>query len=222
MLSAAARGILPKINFPHEALLLAGLAQILVNFAVKATLVVGILVLFRVPVPLTAVLVVIPLAGLLLMGIAVGVLLVPVGALFQDVVHALGVVASSLVFLTPAAYTPPRVGLLGLITAWNPLTPLIMTARDLIVLGTALICRRLSCWLRPASLLSSCPGSRSDWPCRSSSSEWVADERRGNGGGRGRLEKVLPQAQAFAGVWHGGFREGNVRSPSQGEQIAAG
>ena len=82
---AGARGILPKINFPHEALLLAGLAQILFNFAVKATLVVGVLLLFRLPVPLTAVLVVIPLAGLLLMGIAVGVLLVPVGALFQDV-----------------------------------------------------------------------------------------------------------------------------------------
>jgi lipopolysaccharide transport system permease protein len=134
---AAARGILAKINFPHEALLLAGVAQILVNFAVKATLVLGVLVMFRVPVPLSAVLVVIPLAGLLLAGIALGVLLVPIGALFQDVGHALGVMASGLVFLTPAAYMPPRVGLLGLITAWNPLTPLIMTARDLIVLGSS-------------------------------------------------------------------------------------
>ena len=134
---AAARGMLPKINFPHEALVLAGLAQILVNFAVKATLVVAVLVTFRVPVHLTAVLAVIPLTGLLVMGIAVGVLLVPIGALFQDVVHALGVVASGLVFLTPAAYTPPRVGLLGVITAWNPLTPLIMTARDLLVHGSS-------------------------------------------------------------------------------------
>jgi lipopolysaccharide transport system permease protein len=130
-------GILPKINFPREALLLAGLAQMLFNFAVKATLVVGILLLFRVPVPLTAVLVVVPLLGLLLLGLAVGTLLVPFGALYQDVGHALGIVASSLVFLTPAAYTPPREGLLGLITAWNPLTPLIMTARDLIVLGSS-------------------------------------------------------------------------------------
>ena len=133
----AARGMLPKINFPHEALVLAGVAQILVNFAVKATLVVAVLVTFRVPVQPTAVLAVIPLTGLLVMGIAVGVLLVPIGALFQDVVHALGVVASGLVFLTPAAYTPPRVGLLGVITSWNPLTPLIMTARDLLVHGSS-------------------------------------------------------------------------------------
>jgi lipopolysaccharide transport system permease protein len=133
----AARGILPKINFPREAILLAGLAQVLFNFAVKATLVVGILLLFRVPVPLTAVLVVIPLIGLLFTGLAVGVFLVPFGTLFQDVSHALGVVSSSLVFLTPAAYSPPKEGLLGIITAWNPLTPLILTARDLIVLGTS-------------------------------------------------------------------------------------
>ncbi len=133
----AARGMLPKINFPHEALVLAGIAQILVNFAVKATLVVAVLVTFRVPVQPTAVLAVIPLMGLLILGIAVGVFLVPIGALFQDVVHALGVVASALVFLTPAAYTPPRVGLLGFITSWNPLTPLIMTARDLLVHGSS-------------------------------------------------------------------------------------
>jgi lipopolysaccharide transport system permease protein len=133
----AARGMLPKINFPHEALVLAGVAQILVNFAVKATLVVAVLVMFRVPVQPTAVLAVIPLTGLLVMGIAVGALLVPVGALFQDVVHALGVVASGLVFLTPAAYTAPRVGLLGVITSWNPMTPLITTARDLLVHGSS-------------------------------------------------------------------------------------
>jgi lipopolysaccharide transport system permease protein len=133
----AARGMLPKINFPHEALVLAGVAQILVNFAVKATLVVAVLVTFRVPVEPRAVLAVIPLMGLLVMGIAVGVLLVPIGALFQDVVHALGVVASGLVFLTPAAYTTPRVGLLGVVTSWNPLTPLIAAARDLLVHGSS-------------------------------------------------------------------------------------
>jgi lipopolysaccharide transport system permease protein len=134
---AGARGTLPKINFPREALLLAGLAQILFNFAVKLTLIIGVLVVFRIPVQPKAVLVVIPLLGLLLVGLAIGLLLVPVGALFQDVVHALGVIASGLVFVTPAAYLPPRDGVLALITAWNPLTPLIMTARDLILHGSS-------------------------------------------------------------------------------------
>ena len=134
---AAARGTLTKINFPHEALLLAGIGQILFNFMVKSTLIIAVLVMFRVPVSLTAVLVVIPLMGLLLAGLAIGMLLVPVGALFQDVVHGLGLMASGLVFVTPAAYMPPRTGLLALITAWNPLTPLIMTARDLILHGSS-------------------------------------------------------------------------------------
>ena len=134
---AAARGTLPKINFPHEALLLAGLAQILLNFAVKTTLIIGVLVIFRVPVPLTAVLVVIPLIGLLVTGLALGIFLVPSGTLFQDVGHALGVVASGLVFVTPAAYLAPRVGLLAVLTAWNPLTPLVVTARDVILHGSS-------------------------------------------------------------------------------------
>src|SRR5438270_12525605 len=89
----AARATLPKINFPHEALLLAGLAQILLNFLVKTTLIIGVLVVFRVPVSIGSLLVVIPLAGLLVAGLALGILLVPVGSLFQDVGHALGVVA---------------------------------------------------------------------------------------------------------------------------------
>jgi lipopolysaccharide transport system permease protein len=133
----AARGMLPKISFPHEALVLAGVGQVLVNFAVKATLVLAVLLIFHVPVERTAALAVVPLTGLLVLGIAIGVFLVPIGALFQDVVHALSVVASSLVFLTPAAYTPPRAGLLGAITSWNPLTPLIMAARDVLVHGSS-------------------------------------------------------------------------------------
>jgi lipopolysaccharide transport system permease protein len=134
---AAARGTLPKINFPHEALLLAGLGQVLLNFAVKTTLIVAVLAIFRIPVSWTAVLALIPLAGLLLTGLALGILLVPSGTLFQDVGHALAVVASGLVFVTPAAYMPPRAGLLAVITAWNPLTPLVMSARDLIVHGSS-------------------------------------------------------------------------------------
>jgi lipopolysaccharide transport system permease protein len=134
---AGARWTLPRINFPHEALLLAGLAQILFNFAVKATLIVGVLVVFRVPVTPASVLTLVPLMGLLVAGLALGLFLVPIGTLFQDVVHALGVVASGLVFLTPAAYAPPRLGLLGLLTAWNPLTPLIMSARDFLVHGSS-------------------------------------------------------------------------------------
>jgi len=129
--------MLPKINFPREALVLAAVGQILFNFAVKVTLVAAVLVAFRVPVQPTALLAAVPLVGLLVMGLALGVLLIPIGMLFQDVVQGLGIVGAGLVFLTPAAYPPPREGLLGFLTACNPLTPLIMAARDLIVLGSS-------------------------------------------------------------------------------------
>jgi lipopolysaccharide transport system permease protein len=131
------RGMLAKINFPREALLLAAVGQVLFSFAVKLALVAAVLLAFRVPVQPTAALAAIPLAGLLMMGVALGVLLIPIGALFQDVLHGLAMVGTGLVFLTPAAYPPPGHGLLGVLTAWNPLTPLIMAARDLVVLGSS-------------------------------------------------------------------------------------
>ena len=132
-----ARAMLSKINFPREALVLAAVGQILFNFAVKVTLVAAVLVAFRVPVQPTALLAAVPLMGLLMVGVALGVLLIPIGMLFQDVAQSLGVVGTGLMFLTPAAYPPPRAGLLGFLTARNPLTPLIMAARDLIVLGSS-------------------------------------------------------------------------------------
>jgi lipopolysaccharide transport system permease protein len=131
------RGMLVKINFPREALLLAAVGQVLFSFSVKLALVAAVLLGFQVPVHPTAALAVIPLAGLLMMGVALGVLLIPIGALFQDVVQGLVLVGSGLVFLTPAAYPPPGQGLLGVLTACNPLTPLIMAARDLVVLGSS-------------------------------------------------------------------------------------
>src|SRR5438445_1286052 len=103
-----APGMLSKINFPHEALVLAAVEQLLFNFAVKATLVAVVLVAFRVPVQPTAPLAAIPLAGLLVMGVALGVLLVPIGVLFQDVIQSLSFAGTGLVFLIPAAYLPHR------------------------------------------------------------------------------------------------------------------
>ena len=132
-----ARGMLSKINFPHEALLLAAVGQILFNFAVKLTLVVVVLVAFRVPVRPTAALAAVPLAGLLVVGVALGILLIPIGGLFRDVVQSLAIAGNGLMFLTPAAYPPPQAGLLGFLTGHNPLTPLIMAARDVIVLGSS-------------------------------------------------------------------------------------
>jgi len=131
----ASRAILIKINFPREALLLAALGHVLLSLAIKLVLIVAIFAIFKVSIQQTALLVPIPLAGLMLAGMMMGIMLVPLEALFKDITHGLVVVTTGLMFITPVAYPPPKEGLLSTIVAYNPLTPLIMSVRESILIG---------------------------------------------------------------------------------------
>ena len=132
----ASRSMLVKIHFPREALLLAGIGQVLFSFGIKMVLLVATLVIFQIPFQPTTLIAVIPLAGLLLMGIMLGLFLVPFGMLYYDISYALLVAGNGLMFLTPVVYPPPTEGALATIIAYNPLTPLLMAARDFVVVGS--------------------------------------------------------------------------------------
>jgi lipopolysaccharide transport system permease protein len=132
----ASKAMLVKINFPREALVLAAMGQVLFSFGIKLVLLIIMLVVFEVPLQPTALFAFIPSAGLLLMGTLLGVLLVPFGVLFHDITYALTVAGSGLMLLTPVVYPPPTEGLLTTITAYNPLTPLLMAAREFLVVGS--------------------------------------------------------------------------------------
>lgn len=127
--------ILTKINLPREALILSAMGDALFSFAIKCILLVGILIYYGVSVYWTVVFLPIPLIGLLLMGTMVGVLLIPLGLLYKDVQSALMIATSGLIFLTPVAYLPSTQGTLGQIMRINPITPLLMGAKDLVIRG---------------------------------------------------------------------------------------
>jgi lipopolysaccharide transport system permease protein len=129
------KAILLKINLPREAFILSGMGQVLFSFGIKLILLVGIFIYYKVQVHWTVVLLPIPLCGLLLLGTMLGVLLIPVGLLYKDIQSALLVITSGLIFLTPVAYPPSTVGTLGKIMSINPITPLLMTAKDLVTRG---------------------------------------------------------------------------------------
>jgi lipopolysaccharide transport system permease protein len=129
------KAILLKINLPREAFILSGMGQVLFSFGIKLILLVGIFIYYNVPVPWTAILLPIPLGGLLFLGTMLGVLLIPVGLLYKDIQSALLVATSGLIFLTPVAYPPSAEGTLGAIMRINPITPLLMAAKDLVTQG---------------------------------------------------------------------------------------
>ncbi|MDQ1351672.1 MAG: transporter permease [Acidobacteriota bacterium] len=127
--------ILTKINLPREALILSAMGDALFSFTIKCILLVGIMIYYGVSVYWTVIFLPIPLIGLLLMGTMVGVLLIPLGLLYKDVQSALMIATSGLIFLTPVAYLPSTQGTLGHIMRINPITPLLMGAKDLVIRG---------------------------------------------------------------------------------------
>jgi len=131
----ASRPLLIKVRFPREALLLTAWAQTLLGFIIRIALLAVCLVLLRTHVAPTAPLAIIPAVGLMLFGIMVGVLMVPLGALYQDITLGLVLLTSALMLVTPVAFAPPSSGVLGTIMHYNPLSPLVLCARDLVVTG---------------------------------------------------------------------------------------
>jgi lipopolysaccharide transport system permease protein len=129
------RDIIVKVRFPHEALAVTAFGHIIFSFGIKLVLLIASVAVLRVPVKASAVLAVVPLCGLLLLGMAVGLLLVPVGLLFRDAAYALAIAGNVLMFLVPVLYAPPSRGALAAIITANPLTPLLMSARSLIFTG---------------------------------------------------------------------------------------
>ena len=129
------KAILTKIDLPREAFILSGIGQVLFSFAIKVILLIGVFIYFKIHVCWTAVLLPIPLLGLLFLGTMLGILLIPMGLLYKDIQSALLIATQGLVFLTPVAYPPSVGGTLGKIINLNPVTPLLMGAKDLVIHG---------------------------------------------------------------------------------------
>ncbi|MGD1913453.1 MAG: ABC transporter permease [Rivularia sp. (in: cyanobacteria)] len=129
------RPLLAQVKFPHEAIILTQLGQILFNLIIKLAFVIALFIIFRVSVSWTIILSPIAMINLIILGTAIGLLLVPVTNLIQDISRAMEVITLAWFFLTPVAYPTPDNPILNFIVKLNPVTPLLVTARELITTG---------------------------------------------------------------------------------------
>jgi lipopolysaccharide transport system permease protein len=129
------RPLLAQVKFPHEAIILTQLGQILFNLGIKLIFVVALFVFFKVSVSWTIIFAPIAIINLILLGAGIGLLLVPVNNLIQDVSRAMEIVTTVWFFLTPVAYPVPTSGIYSLIVKLNPVTSLLVTAREMITTG---------------------------------------------------------------------------------------
>jgi lipopolysaccharide transport system permease protein len=130
-----AQSMLAKINFPREAIVLAKLGEVLFNFGIKLILILGLFLWFQIPITWSALLALVALAHLVILGTAIGLLLAPIGALYGDVSKLLALVIAPWLLLTPVIYPVPKGGWFGAIVNFNPVTPLLVTTRELATTG---------------------------------------------------------------------------------------
>ncbi|AFY35630.1 ABC transporter permease [Calothrix sp. PCC 7507] len=129
------RPLLAQVKFPHEAIILTQLGQVLFNLLVKLILLVALFVIFKVSVSWTIIFAPLAFIILILLGISIGLWLVPVINLVQDVSRSMEVITLAWFFLTPIAYPIPSSGTLSILVKLNPVTSLLVTAQELITTG---------------------------------------------------------------------------------------
>ncbi|MBH8571516.1 ABC transporter permease [Nostocaceae cyanobacterium CENA369] len=131
----AAKPMLARINFPREAIIIAKLGEVFFNFAIKLILIVGLFIWFKIPVTWSVILAPVALIHLILLGTFIGLLLAPMSGLYQDITMGITLITGLWLFITPVVYPVPNGGVFGTIVKLNPVTPLLVTTRELATTG---------------------------------------------------------------------------------------
>ncbi len=126
----AAKGIMGKINFPKEALLISGIYKILYNTFIKSILLVLVLLSFGILPSFSVLFFPVGLCAIITVGFLTGMLLTPIGMLYKDIGHAIPLLMQFLMFLSPVVYSVGGRGVVSEIIRLNPLTPLIVNTRN--------------------------------------------------------------------------------------------
>ncbi|WP_028873266.1 ABC transporter permease [Psychroserpens burtonensis] len=129
----AAKGILTKINFPKEALLLSGVYKLLFDSSIKIVLLVLFVFFYGVGFQWSLLLFPIAMLGAIVFGTTLGLFLTPMGLLYKDIGKIITFGMQFLMYVTPVVYAIPKTGIMRTIMIWNPITPIVVTARDLVV-----------------------------------------------------------------------------------------
>jgi lipopolysaccharide transport system permease protein len=132
----ACKSMLVKINFPREAIVVSGIYQTLFNGGIKVGLLLIALLLLGINPGWSLLLFPFGILSLILAGTFLGVLVTPIGLLYSDVGKAMPLLMQFLMYLTPVVFALPKDGVAANLFMLNPLTPVVLTARDWLTGGT--------------------------------------------------------------------------------------
>tara|TARA_R110002012_G_scaffold220618_1_gene392250 strand:+ start:1425 stop:2282 length:858 start_codon:yes stop_codon:yes gene_type:complete len=126
----AARGIISKINFPKEALILSAIYKLCFNSLVKLIILFVFIIAFGVGLHWSLLWFPLALMVAVLVGTTIGLLTTPIGLLYSDISRLITMGLSLVMYATPVVYVIPDKGLMKALMEWNPFTPLVSTIRS--------------------------------------------------------------------------------------------
>ena len=130
-----AKAMLMKLNVPPEAFVVSTIAETVLNFLIQVIPLTFMFVWFKVGVSWTIILAPVAFIHMLMLATGMGLILAPFACLYGDVDKGIGFVNRFWIFITPVIYPQPREGIWAILVAINPVTPLLVTTRDLITTG---------------------------------------------------------------------------------------
>jgi lipopolysaccharide transport system permease protein len=125
----ANRGILVKINFPRESLIVTAFYEIVFNAVVSLIIITACLFVFKVQLTASCLLFFPAMILLIVLGMAFGLLLLPVSLLFKDVQFILPSILQFVMYLTPVVYSQPIYKGAAKLLILNPVSPVLTSAR---------------------------------------------------------------------------------------------
>lgn len=128
----AMRGILAKINFPKEALIISSAYKTLFNTATKLIILILLLIYFQQPIGPFLLIFPLALFTILFFGVALGTLITPIGLLYGDVGKLMSPLLQILMYLSPVVFAMPEnaEGIYNYIVSVNPLSLLVLNFRN--------------------------------------------------------------------------------------------
>jgi lipopolysaccharide transport system permease protein len=121
----AGKQLVTRSRVPSEALVLAGAFETLLNGAVRLLVLAAAILWFRIAYAPEMLLVPLVFLALAVVGLGAGLLLAPIGLLYDDIGRGIALVLSFGFFMTPIVYPIPAASPL----AYNPLVPVFDTVR---------------------------------------------------------------------------------------------
>jgi len=124
-----------KINFPKESLVMSAMGQVVFETSVRLVLLAAMMAIYGTKPAWSAVLLPLIILPLVMLTCGLGFILSIANLVIRDTANVVLVATTFLMFLTPVLYPAPVRGVAARIMACNPLTGLVVAARDVMFRG---------------------------------------------------------------------------------------